>query len=193
MHCQAIIHDPSVYSRSWARRNTKSTESTRCYMLVPGTFFVLLELVTVVLPAPPPPSSPLSLPLWVFFLQTCIRGILLLQISGVRDVVAVYPMADRLCFYYVVILSSVLFPSLLFTCNFLGVCFFSCSLKDLRHSPCYCSFLRAPSFRLFPVCTQRVSVTPRLLRFFPRSFLPLFHVWSLFLCVEYLLADTGYM
>ena len=75
------------------------------------------------------------------------------------------------------------------------------SLKDLRHPPGCCSFSRVPSFHLFPVCTlkglRRPSAvgifTPSFLPSFLSSFLPLFFTFGLFLCVEYLLSDTGYM
>ena len=73
------------------------------------------------------------------------------------------------------------------------------SLKDLRHPPGCCSFSRVPSFHLFPVCTlkglRRPSAvgifTPSFLPSFLSSFLPLFFTFGLFLCVEYLLPDTG--
>ena len=75
-----------------------------------------------------------------------------------------------LCCLFVGFLSLFLCCSLV---TFWGSFSFLCSWKYLRHPPGCFLFSRVPSFRLFPVCTLKISASLGLLGIFTRSFLPL--------------------
>ena len=72
--------------------------------------------------------------------------------------------------------------------------FFRCWLEEIRHRPgFFCSFSRGSSFCLFAVCTLKdLHHAPAVDYFGTYLAATLLMFFGIFLCVEYLLFDTGY-